>query len=205
MTYPSSTARPPASKARRQMREALAILVILLIAGGAIGGGYFIANHGGTPLQSLFAFGQPTPIPTLQPLDALNQIGVLYPAATVSVSTPLSDEVDLITQNQAQSDSTLTSRQTTQIMEIFMRGYGDQPFWRWTDSYAMSGNKIVYEAHASELWVITLRPHGCSAVWTIYAITPQQIISRGVRGGDYLSGTASHLGTGTLPDGLSAC
>ncbi len=113
--------------------------------------------------------------------------------------------MDLITQNQNQTDSTLTTRQQTQILEIFMRGYGNQPFWRWIDSYPQSGNKTVYEVHTSELWVITLRPHGCSAVWTIYAITPQQIINRGVSGGDYASGTPSHMGTGPLPDGLMPC
>lgn len=194
----------PQQRTRRSLREAFAIGMIVLIAGIAIGIGYLVANHGG-PLQALFQLGQPTPIPTLQPTNALDQIGQIYPNATVSVASPLSDEVDLLTEDNIDTNPTLTPRQQTQILELFMRGYSKQPFWRWTDEYPASGTTIVYEAHTSELWIITLQMHSCTSSWQIYTITPTEIIQRGVTTGDYTINTPTRTGTGTLPDGLSAC
>jgi hypothetical protein len=198
---------PPLSRqerTRRQLREALAIVIILLVAGIAIGGGYLVANHGG-PLQGLFAFGNPTPIPTLGAVPALDQIQQIYPNGTVGVTSPLSDEVDLLTEDNTDTNSILTPRQETQILELFMRGYSNQSFWRWTDEYPASGTTIVYEAHTSELWVMTLHMRSCTSSWQIYSITPAQIIQRGVTTGDYTTNTPTHAGTGPLPDGLSAC
>lgn len=202
MTYPSS--RPQPRRPNRQLREAVAILVILLIAGVAVGGGYLLATGGG-PLQRIFALGQPTPVPTLAPVVALTQIQQLDPGAQVSVANPLPDEVDLITANDIATDPPLTSHQATQILSLFMRGYAQQPFWRWTDEYPAAHTMTVYEAHTTELWVIALDNHSCAATWTIYAIPPAQIIERGVTGGDYATGTPAHPGTGPLPDGLAAC
>jgi hypothetical protein len=203
MIYPSRSSRPQPRRPNRQLREAVAILVILLIAGTAVGGGYLLANHGG-PLQRIFALGQPTPVPTLAPVDALTQIQEADPGAQVSVSSPLTDEVDLVTVNDSTTPA-LTPRQATQILSLFMRGYARQPFWRWTDEYPSTQTETVYEAHTSELWVIALDHHSCTAAWTIYLITPSQIIDRGVSGGDYATGTPSHPGTGPLPDNLAAC
>jgi hypothetical protein len=187
------------------VREVGIIVVVLVAAAGIIGGAYALANHGASFLQPLFAFGQPTPVPTLTPTDALNQIHQLDPVANVSVSSPLADEVDLVTVNSVQSDSTFTTQQQTQILSLYLRGYAQQTFWRWTDEYPTSGTTIVYEVHASELWVITLRTATCSSVWAIWDIPPTQIIARGVSGGDFTRGTSTHLGSGTLPDGLRPC
>jgi hypothetical protein len=205
MTYhPSAYSRPQPRRPKRQLREALAILVILLIAGVAISGGYLLATHGG-PLQRIFALGQPTPVPTLDPGNALAQIQQIDTGAQVSLNAPLTTEVDLITTNDTATSPNLTPRQATQILSLFMRGYAKQSFWRWTDDYPNAQAMTVYEAHTSQLWVIALDSQSCTALWTIYTITPTQIIDRGVAGGDYTTGTQPHPGTGPLPDGLAAC
>jgi hypothetical protein len=198
---------PPLSqkqRMRRHMREALAMAIIVLIAGIAIGTGYLVANHGG-PLQALFQLGQPTPIPTLTPIGALGQIQLIYANGIISQQETLSNESDLITEDNIDTNPTLTPRQQTQILELYMRGFSQQTFWRWTDKYPASGTTIVYDVHTDELWIITLQMHSCTSSWQIYSITPAQIIQRGVTTGDYTTNTPTHAGTGPLPDGLSAC
>jgi hypothetical protein len=103
---------PPVRRAsRRRLREAAAISIIILIAGAAIGGGYLLANGQGLPFHQLFTLGQPTPIPSLPPLPALIRIQQIDPSAAVSVSSPISDEVDLLTTNSRDTGSTLTPQQ----------------------------------------------------------------------------------------------
>lgn len=203
--YHASPPRPSPHKPRSALREIGAVVIVLLVAGGMVGGGILLANHGGSLFARAFSFGQPTPVPSIGPTTAIVTIRQIDPAASISVTQPLSDEVDLVTTNATQSDPNLTTAQQTQILSLFMRGYSQQTFWRWTDEYTMSGVTVIYELHPTELWVITLRPKSCSALWVIWSITPTQVVARGAARGEYTKGTASHLGTGPLPNGLSAC
>lgn len=188
-------------------RDMGAIALALTVAVAAFGGGYLLLNRV-TPLQHLFSLGQPTPVATLAPLTALARIQQIMPTATISLAHPLSDEVDLVTTTSGQNDRTITAAQATAILSLYMRGYGGQTFWRWTDSYPSSGTQYTYEAHALELWVITFRQQAsCSTLWQIYAITPAQIVARGAAGGNssYSMNVSEYPGTGAPPDGTSPC
>jgi len=197
---------PPARRASRRVREAVAVSIIFLIAGVAIGGGYLLANGQGLPFHQLFTLGQPTPIPAMHPLEALIRIQQLDPSAAVSVSSSISDEVDLITTNSRDTGSTLTAQQQTQILSLYLRGYSKQTFWRWRDTYTLSNETDVYEVRSAELWVITTLPRACSLTWTIYRITPSTLITRGTAGNDdYTQGTESHPGVGLPPNGSKPC
>lgn len=203
--YLSSPPRPPERKVRSVGREIGLIALVLFVAAGAVVGGYLLANHSGGIFAKVFPFGQPTPVPSLAPMDAFNQIHTIMPAASVSVTQPLQDEVDLITTTTTQPLSTLTPQQQTQILSLYMRGYPKQTFWRWRDEYQSSSNLVLYEVHPTELWVITLHTTTCSQTWTVWPIIPTDIIDRGASGGDYTAGITSHPGTGPLPDGLANC
>ena len=186
-------------------REIGLIALVLVVAAGAVVGGYLLANHSGGIFTKVFAFGQPTPVPPITAIAALNHIQTIMPAASVSVTSPLSDEVDLITTTTTQPLSTLTPQQQTQILSLYMRGYSAQTFWRWQDEYLSNSTLMLYEVHPTELWVISLRTTTCSQTWTVWPITPTDIINRGASGGDYTAGITSHPGTGPLPDGLGNC
>lgn len=190
----------------RGLREIGAIIVVLALAAAAIGGGYLLLSRAAL-LRGLLSFGQPAAVPTLAPLDALGRIQQILPTAAISLAHPISDEVDLVTTTPSLNGPVITHAQATEILSLYMRGYARQPFWRWTDIYPASGTQVTYEAHAQELWVITFRQQTCSTIWAIYAITPAQILARGVASGqgDYTSGISMHLGTGTPPDGTSPC
>ena len=203
--YLSSPPRPPERKAHSVGREIGLFALVLLVAAGAVVGGYLVANHSGGIFGKVFAFGQATPVPALTPLVALNTIQQIMPYASVSVASPLSDEVDLITTTTTQPLSTLTPQQQTQVLSLYMRGYAKQPFWRWQDEYLSDSMMVLYEVHATELWVITLRTTTCSATWTVWPISPIEIINRGAAGGDFTAGITSHPGIGPLPNGLNNC
>ncbi len=197
---------PPKRRANQHAREAIAIFIVLLVAGVAVGGGYWIANGQGLPFHQLFTLGQPTPISSIPSLQSLVRIQTLYPTASVSVSSAISDEVDLITTNSQATTSTLTAAQQTQILSLYMRGYSNQTFWRWRDTYTTTNETDVYEVRSAELWVITTHPRACSLTWTIYRITPADIIARGASGtNDYTQGIDVHSGDGLPPDGIKPC
>lgn len=196
---PVQPSRAPSPKKSRRGREALVIILTLVIAAVAIGGGYLIANT--SILNSLIKnVGQPTAVPPLKATDALAQIKVLYPGSQVSVQSPLSDEVDLVTSHRNSATSTtLTPQIATQVLATYMRGYSKQSFWRWVDINYTTQSAVTYEVHATELWLISTNISSCSTNWTIYSITPTTIIDRGVAKGDYVQGTTTRPGTGTAP------
>jgi hypothetical protein len=203
---PYYTTPTPPRRANRRVREAVAILLILLIAGVAIGGGYWIANGQSLPFHQLFTLGQPTPLPTISPLEALVRIQQIDTRAAVSVNSTISDEVDLVTTNSTDAGSTLTTQQQTQILSLYMRGYSNQTFWRWRDTYTSSNEADIYEVRSGELWVITTRARACSVVWTVYRITPTEIIKRGASStSDYTQGIDAHPGEGLPPDVANPC
>jgi hypothetical protein len=190
--------------AQHRRREALAIFLTLLITAGAIGGGYWLATRNDARLSGLIPHAQPTPPPTLQPLIALTDIQKLVYPARVSFASPLTDETDLITTNSG-GNATYTPTFAANILSLYMRGYPKQTFWRWLDQYPTASNVVIYEVHRGELWVISASTTVCDYTWTVYTITPDQIIQRGVSGRDYSTGIAAHPGTGSPPSSVPAC
>ena len=132
------------------------------------------------------------------------QIQRVYPNASVTVNSPLSDEVDLVTNVHSGNPARTQPKLATQILSLYMRGYARQSFWRWTDIEDVSGSRTTFEVHPTELWAITLNPYSCP-IWTIYVINPQDIIARGVSGQDYAAGVPSHEGQGKPPGFTSSC
>jgi hypothetical protein len=178
-----------------RIREMLVIIATLAVAAGLAGGGYLLANR--IPLSALGA--NSTPVATLKANDALNQIQKMYPGATISVAQPLKDEVDLLTTKRGPTDTILTPAQVTTVLSLYMRGYNKQNFWRWVDLDYVSRTAITYEVHASELWVIHTDISVCSSTWTVYAIVPDEILSRGAASTSYMQGIEAKPGSGKQP------
>lgn len=187
----------------RRAREGLAIVLALGIALLAIGGGYVVANR--TTLLPNLPFLQPTAVPTLRALDALKQIQQVYPSAFVHVTSPEADEVDLETSSSVSVGFSLTPAVATHILSIYMRGYPKQTFWRWIDTNSATRLTTVYEVHTAELWLIVTNTLTCQTTWTVYDLSPGQIISRGAGGGNYQTGVASHPGVGAPPATYADC
>jgi len=183
-------------------REVLLITVALVIAAGVIGGFYVVANH--VPLPFAFPGEQPTPAPAIKPVAALQQIQFIYPNASVSVSSPLSDELDLVTNVRSGNPARTQPKLATQILSLYMRGYSHQTFWRWTDIEDVSGSRTIFEVHPTELWTIQMNPYSCPT-WEIYTLSPQDLIALGVSEQDYTSGVPSHPGQGVPPNIVSSC
>ncbi len=117
------------------------------------------------------------------------------------VSSSLSNEIDLLTIPANGSNVDLSPKFATSILSLYLRGYAGQTFWRWVDSNNTAHVTSLYEVHgsSSELWVISIPALTCAVTWTIYAITPEQIMQRGASSGDYTSGIAAHSGGTPLP------
>lgn len=190
----------PGARAR-QRRELVAIVLAVLIGGVAVGAGYLVTNF--SRLIPLFA--QPTPIPTLKAQDALDQIQKVYAGGFVHVTSPLFDETDLLTDSQTSFGTTLTPPFATKILSLYLRGYPNQPIWRWIDRNTAARMITVFEVHSTELWVITMPMGTCIPQWQIWAITPQAIIQRGIVGDTYANRTASHPESGTPPGFSVTC
>ncbi len=200
---PTPAPRPaPRRDARSRVREVLLIAVALVVAAGVIGGFYAVANH--VPLPFTFPGEQPTPAPALSPVGALLTIHHIYPNAIVTVSSPFSDEVDLVTNVTSGNPARTQPKLATQILSLYMRGYSHQTFWRWTDIEDVSGSRTIYEVHPTELWTIQMNPYSCPS-WEIFTLNPQDIIARGNSGQDYITGVPSHMGQGTPPGFTSSC
>jgi hypothetical protein len=180
----------------------LLITVALVIAAGVIGGFYVVANH--VPLPFAFPGEQPTPAPTIQPVTSLLTIKYVYPNASVVVTSPLTDEVDLVTHVNSGNSARTQPKLATRILSLYMRGYSHQTFWRWTDIEDVSNSRTIFEVHPTELWTIQMNPYSCPT-WEIYTINPQDLIARGVSGQDYSTGVPSHAGHGIPPGVASNC
>ena len=200
-TYSSPKSSPPVRNRRAHMREVFFITIALILAAGVMGGGYLLVK--GTSFNNVLP--QATPVPPLKPLTALSQIQTLYPAASVSFSHPLTDEVDLLTVLDGTTNAAPTPMQATQVISTYLRGYIHQPFWRWVDTNRISQTRTVYEMRPTELWIIATNLTFCTLNWTIYPITPQQLINRGVTAQAYNNGISSHPGSGPPPGNASGC
>lgn len=199
MRSPYSTYTP-----RHGPREFFGIILALLIAATLVGGGYVFAARTSLPISRYLPGAQPTPQPTLVTLVALAQIQQLDTTARVSFKLSLVDEADLVTTSPG-SGPDYSPAFATQILALYLRGYAEQTFWRWIDTYPTSNSVTIYEVHRDELWVIQGDETYCTYSWTAYAITPAQIMQRGLTGGDYTTGIASHPGSGNAPISLPNC
>lgn len=194
-----------ASPTRRSPRDFFGSILALFIAATLLGGGYALAARSTLPISQYLPGAQPTPQPTLVTLIALDQIQQLDATARVSYANSLVDEADLVTTNASLRGPDYSHAFATKILALYMRGYAEQTFWRWIDTYPSSSGVTIYEVHRNELWVINGNELQCTYTWTAYTITPAQILQRAQTGEDYSTGIASHPGSGNAPISIPNC
>ncbi len=195
--------RLPPPRQRHRGREIGALLVTVMIAALVAGGAYVVSNGinhflpGGLPFAA-----QPTPVPTLPALMALQRIQQLNPQSTLQVNSSLSNEVDLETIEGANGGVGFTVTTATQVLSLYMRGYPNQPLYRWVDRDSANQTTTVYEVHPDALWVITINQQTCVPQWTVWTIAPAALLARGATTANYTTGTAHHDEAG-VPTGFS--
>ncbi len=202
---PLRSAAPPRKAAHR---EALVIALTLAVVLAAVGGGYLLASH--VPLRfglpSVGSPPAPTPISTLAPIDAVARIHQLYPGASISLRSPSITETDLLTSENQGGIVGVTSTQATGILELYLRAFPNQSQWRWIDVNQATQITTTYQVNATELWVISASGKPCMFIWTIYELTPDQIIFRGATGQAFDDlGVPSRPGEGTPPPNAQHC
>jgi hypothetical protein len=189
----------PTPRRRNPLGAFLALLITMTFASGIVGFGYFAAQ--GLPLNRIVAsvVPQPTPLPTISSVSALQQIRELLPNANVRVASQVENEIDLITTRTSTTTVTMTPRLATQILGFYLRGYAAQKLWRWVDRDSVNQIVTTYEVRTNQLWVISTALTTCTSTWTTYEISGEEITRRAVTARDYTQETVSRIESQTPP------
>jgi hypothetical protein len=190
---------------QRAWRDALLVALALLVAVLAVGAGYAVTRKINLPfgLPSLGAQHSPTPVPTLNPLQAIAQIEHIYPEAQARFISPLLQETDLVTTDP--STQVLTPTQATQVLGTYLRAFEQQSQWRWIDHETGIGVTVTYEAQAKTLWVVLGVGKPCAYTVNAYALTPDQIITRSVTNQDFTGLSVTPQAGASAPPEAESC